>query len=72
MEPQRTNKEVLAKGVKYMAIAMMLMITGPTLIHFGFQVRNYLTLTIAGIVSVGAIIMFFIGIKTLLKALFND
>lgn len=72
MEQQRTNKEILAKGVKYMAIAMMLMIIGPTLIHFGFKVRNYLTLTIAVLVSISAIIMFLKGIKTLLKALFND
>lgn len=69
---QRTNKEVLSKGVKYMAIAMMLLVLGPLLFHLGFKVRNYLTLSIATIVSIAAILMFFKGIKTLMKALFND
>lgn len=68
----RTNKEILSKGIKYMAIAMLLLVFGPLLLHFGFQVRNYLTLTIAGLVCITAIIMFFKGIKTLMKALFND
>ena len=33
----RTNKEILGKGVKYMVIAMGLMVLGPFLLHFGFQ-----------------------------------
>lgn len=72
MEQQRTNKEVLAKGIKFMAIAMMLMVAGPLLFHLGFKVRNYLTLAVATFVSIAAILMFFSGIKTLMKALFND
>ncbi|MFD0962527.1 DUF6095 family protein [Pseudofulvibacter geojedonensis] len=69
---QRTNKEVLSKGIKFMLIAMMLLILGPFLFHLGFKLRNYLTLTIASLVSIAAILMFFKGIKTLIKALFND
>lgn len=68
----RTNKAVLAKGIKIMSIAILLMVLGPFLLHFGFQVRNYLSLTIAGIVCIAAIILFFKGIQTLMKALFND
>ena len=68
----RTNKEVLAKGIKTMAIALLLMVAGPFLLHLGFQVRNYLTLAVAGIVCIAAILVFFKGINTLMKALFND
>lgn len=69
---QKTNKEILSKGIKFMAIAMMLLVLGPLLLHFGFKLRNYLTLTVAGLICVAAILMFFKGIKTLIKALFND
>lgn len=68
----RTNKTILAKGIKFMAIALLLMVIGPFLLHFGFQVRNYLSLGVAGIVCIAAIIMFFKAISTLMKALFND
>ena len=69
---KRTNKNVLAKGIKIMAIAMLLLVLGPLALHFGFQVRNYLSLIIAGIICIAAIITFIYGIRTLMKALFND
>lgn len=68
----RTNKEILGKGIKYIVIAMSLMVLGPFVLHFGFQVRNYLSLSIGGIISITGILLFFKGINTLLKALFND
>ncbi len=68
----RTNKEVLSKGIKLMAFALFFMFTGPFLLHLGFKLRNYLTLGIAGICCVLAILLTMKGLHTIIKALFND
>ncbi len=68
----RTNKEVLLKGIKFMAFALFFMFTGPFLLHLGFKLRNYLTLGIAGIFCVSAILLAMKGLHTIIKALFND
>ncbi len=68
----RTNKEVLGKGIKYMAFALFFMFMGPFLLHLGFKFRNYLTLTIAGICCIAAILLTMKGLHTIIKALFND
>ncbi|MGB0975276.1 MAG: DUF6095 family protein [Flavobacteriaceae bacterium] len=68
----RTNKQLLAKGIKYLAIASLFMFLGPFLLHLGFQLRNYLTLSIAGICCITAILLTMKGLHTIIKALFND
>ena len=55
-----------------MSITLILMFIGPALLHKGFQLRNYLTLIVAGIICITAIVLFFRGINTIMKALFND
>ena len=55
-----------------MAIAIFFMFTGPFLLHLGFNLRNYLTICIAGICCITAILLTIKGLHTIIKALFND
>ncbi|MGB1268887.1 MAG: DUF6095 family protein [Flavobacteriaceae bacterium] len=68
----RTNKEILSKGIKYMAFALFFMFSGPFLLHLGFKLRNFLTIGIAGLFCIAAILLTMKGLHTILKALFND
>lgn len=68
----RTNKEILSKGIKYMAIALFFMFSGPFLLHLGFKLRNLLTIGIAGLFCIAAILLTMKGLHTIIKALFND
>jgi len=68
----RTNKEVLSKGIKFMAIALFFMFSGPFLLHLGFKLRNFLTIGIAGLFCITAILLTMKGLHTIIKALFND
>lgn len=68
----RTNKEILSKGIKYMAFALFFMFTGPFLMHLGFKLRNFLTIGIAGLCCIAAILLTMKGLHTIIKALFND
>jgi hypothetical protein len=71
-----TNKDLLAKGVKYLAGALPLLFIGPTIIYNAFMnqqnVWHYLVLGV-GIITCGAAMYFmFVGLKTIMKSLFND
>jgi len=68
----RTNKDVLSKGIKFMAIALFFMFSGPFLLHLGFKLRNFLTIGIAGLFCIAAILLAMKGLHTIIKALFND
>jgi len=68
----RTNKEVLSKGIKFMAIALFFMFSGPFLLHLGFKLRNFLTIGISGLFCIAAILLTMKGLHTIIKALFND
>lgn len=68
----RTNKDILTKGIKYMAIALLFMFLGPFLLHLGFKLRNFLTLGIASLCCITAILLTMKGLHTIIKALFND
>ncbi|NGY38066.1 hypothetical protein FQU23_011155 [Flavobacterium sp. XN-5] len=71
-----TNKELLAKGVKYIAGALPLLFIGPSLIYNAFinkeNLWHYLILAI-GIATCGAAVyLLFQGLNTIMKSLFND
>ena len=69
-----SNKDEIVKGIKYMAIALPLMILGPVVLTIGFRAQNdgnYLWLIIGGLIIIGAIIVAFKGIKTILNGLFS-
>lgn len=70
-----TDKELLAKGIKYMAIALILMFVGPTLLYVVIgnkESSTYLPLLIIGLlVCLAAILVAFKGIQTIMDSIFN-
>ena len=72
-----TNKELLAKGVKYLFGALPLMFIGPSLIlNSSFKNKEnpyyYLVLSIGILVCLSSMYLAFKGLKTITDALFND
>jgi hypothetical protein len=71
-----TNKELLSKGIKYLAWALPMLFIGPTLIYNAFinkqNAWHYLVLAIGIAVCGGAVYLMVLGLKTMVKALFND
>ena len=70
------NKEHLAKGVKYLTGALPLMFIGPTVIYNAFMNQHtnwhYLVLGIGIVACVASIYLMFVGLKTIMKGIFND
>jgi hypothetical protein len=71
-----TNKELLSKGIKYLAGALPLLFVGPSLIYNAFMnqqnVWHYLVLAIGIIACIAAMFLMFTGLKIIMKSLFND
>ncbi len=71
-----TNKELLSKGIKYLAGALPLMFLGPSLIFNAFMnqqnVWHYLVLAFGIIACLSSMYLIFKGLRTMIKALFND
>ena len=74
-ETNRTNKDVLAKGLKFMGGALAFMFTGPTLAYIS-QTKlkspiDTIVLIIAIIICCTAIFLAFKGINTILDSMFK-
>ncbi|MBZ9651749.1 DUF6095 family protein [Psychroflexus montanilacus] len=73
---KHTNKDTLAKGVKFLAGALPLIFIGPSIVFSAFNNQDkplYWPILILGIMlSMAAIYLIFKGIMTLLKALFDE
>lgn len=71
-----TNRVLLAKAIKYFAWAVPALFIGPTIIHFAFinkmQPIYPLILGLGIIVCLIAMYLIFLGLKTIMKALFNN
>jgi hypothetical protein len=71
----RTNKELIIKGVKYLAYTLALMFTAPVVLYQAFKNSEhsfYIPVLIAGfILAIGAIAMGFYSIKVLLDGIFT-
>lgn len=68
------SKNKIAKGVKTLAIALPLMILGPVILTIGFRALNdgiYLWMILGCIIIITAIVVAFLGIKTILNGLFE-
>jgi hypothetical protein len=76
MEATRTNKHLLAKGLKTMGITLFLMFLGPTTLHIGFSNPDkplYIPLIVAGIfICFLAIYFGFKGIRIIMKSMFGS
>ena len=71
-----TNKELLSKGIKYLAGALPLLFLGPVAIYNAFMNKqnawHYLVLAIGIIACIAAMYLMYLGLKTIMKSLFND
>ena len=71
-----TNKELLAKGIKYLTGALPLLFIGPSIIYNAFMnkgnVWHYLVLAIGIGCCLSAMFLMFYGLKTIMRSLFND
>lgn len=71
-----TNKELLSKGIKYLSGALPLLFIGPAIIYNAFinkqNIWHYLVLAFGIVACLGAMYLLFLGLNTIMKALFND
>ena len=71
-----TNQPLLSKGIKYLASALPFLFIGPAVIYNAFinkqNVWHYLVLGIGIAVCIGAVYLMFLGLKTMMRSLFND
>ncbi len=71
-----TDRELLAKGVKYLFGALPLMFIGPSVMYNAFMNKHtqwhYLVLAIGIVICLTSVFLAFKGIRTMTNALFND
>lgn len=71
-----TNKDILLKGIKIMGGTLFLLVLAPVVINSSFKNQDHTffipVLGIGIILLIAAIYFGFKGIKTLMRALFND
>ncbi|WP_179007603.1 DUF6095 family protein [Winogradskyella forsetii] len=74
-DENRTDKDILAKGLKQMGICLLLMFAGPTLLHLTLDNKDkplYIPLLIVSILlCILAISFLFIGVNTILNSIFK-
>lgn len=72
---KHTNKELLGKGIKFLAGALPLTLLGPVVLFSAFKNQEhpyYIFVLIFGLLAfVGAIALMFLGIRTIIKAVFD-
>lgn len=71
---KKTDKEVLAKGIKLMVGSLACMFAGPVVIHSAFKNHDkplYIPVLIVGIgIAIAAIVLAFKGIKKIMDSIF--
>ena len=74
-EENNTDRDILAKGIKRLAMCLVLMFAGPTLLHLALDNSEkplYIPLLIiAFILCIGAVAFLFLGINTVLDSIFK-
>lgn len=75
MTQPRTNKQVLFKGIKIMALTGLMMFLGPTLLYIGIANKSselsLVTIIVGGVICLGAIVAAFYGLNTIMKSMFD-
>lgn len=70
-----TNKEVLAKGVKYLFGGLPLMFIGPSVMYNAFMNKqtnwHYLVLFVGCTICIVSVLLAFKGLNLMVKALFD-
>ena len=76
METKRTNKEVLAKGLKKMALSLVMMFAGPTLFYIATTNKEkplYIPILIVSLlICLGAGLLAFKGLQTIMNSMFDN
>lgn len=76
MTQKHTNREVLTKGIKIMAITLPLLILAPYLITLAFLNKTnfsfYIFIILGGVAGIAAMWLFYKGLTTIVRAFFND
>jgi len=74
-EDNRTDKDILVKGLKRLGLCLLCMFSGPTLLHLALDNNDkplYIPLLIvAFIICIAAIILLFLGIHTIVDSIFK-
>jgi hypothetical protein len=72
---KHTNKEILGKGIRYLAGALPLAFIGPSVLYSAFNNQDhplYIAVLIFGCIAcIASILLMFKGITTIVKSLFN-
>lgn len=75
METKKTNKELLIKGIKTLALTIMMVFTGPTLFYVANSNQEkplYIPLIVISVlICILAIYMAFRGIRIILEGIFS-
>ncbi|MFK5880290.1 MAG: DUF6095 family protein [Flavobacteriaceae bacterium] len=69
-----SNKDVIVKGIKFLGAALPLMLIGPVVLTIGFKALrddNYIWISLGILLSFSAIILAFLGVKTILNGFFD-
>lgn len=76
METKKTDKDILVKGLKKMAISLVMMFTGPTLFYIATTNKEkplYIPILIISlIICAGAVFFAFKGLQTIMNSMFSD
>lgn len=71
-----TNRDVLAKGVRYLAWSLPLLFIGPSVIYNAFINKNnlwhYLILAVGIAVCIGGVYLLVMGLKTIVQSMFDN
>ena len=74
-EQSRTDKDILRKGIKQLAICLVLMFLGPTFLHLTLSNDDkplYIPLLIVSmLLCILAIVMLFRGLNTIMDSMFK-
>jgi hypothetical protein len=69
------SKQTILKGVKYIAVSTLFFCIGPVILSIGFRAKEdgiYIWLVIGIILSLAAIIISLIGLRTIVRGIFLD
>lgn len=71
-----TSKALLLKAIKYLAGCLPLLFIGPSLIYNAFMNKengwHYIVLGIGITTCISAVYLMYVGLKTIMRSLFND
>lgn len=71
-----TDKKILMRGITYLSIALPMFFIGPIVIHSSFKNQGhpfYIPVLGGGIIfCIAAIIFVFLGLRTIMRSMFNN